>query len=59
MIRLNEAYDVLIEYCMGYEIPFSDEEQRLGVENRYDSEWMEQYGCDPIWGHGDSRYNPR
>ncbi|GAA5262805.1 J domain-containing protein [Methanocalculus sp. MC3] len=59
MIRLNEAYEVLIEYCMGYEIPFSDEEQARGADKGYDSGWMEQYGCDPIWGHGDSRYNPR
>ncbi|WP_255332072.1 J domain-containing protein [Methanocalculus taiwanensis] len=59
MVRLNEAYEVLIEYCMRYEIPLSDEEQVPGADKGYDRDWMDQYGHDPIWGHGESRYSPR
>ncbi|MBR1369984.1 hypothetical protein RJ53_11050 [Methanocalculus chunghsingensis] len=59
MISLNEAYGVLIDYCLRYEIPFSDEEQVQREDSGYDSAWMDRFGCDPIWGDGKPRDNPR
>lgn len=50
MIRINDAYDVLIEYCMNYEFSFRPEDLNgYTVENSVDS-WMARYGDDPIWG---------
>ena len=50
MIRINDAYDILIEYCMNYEFSFRPEDIKGNViENSIDS-WMERYGDDPIWG---------
>lgn len=59
MVRLNEAYEVLIDYCLRYQIPISDTNEAQNSVNGYDNAWMDQYGHDPIWGHGESRYNPR
>jgi hypothetical protein len=50
MVRINDAYDVLIDYCMNVEFSFLPEDIRAnGIENPADS-WMERYGDDPIWG---------
>jgi hypothetical protein len=50
MIRLNDAYNILIGYCMQYEISFRPEDIRDNtIENPIES-WMAQYGDDPIWG---------
>jgi preprotein translocase subunit Sec63 len=50
MIRINDAYDVLIEYCMNYEFSFRPEDLKdYTAENPVDS-WMARYGDDPIWG---------
>lgn len=59
MVRLNEAYEVLIHYCLRYQIPFSDKDGIQEGENGYDSAWMDQYGCDPIWGNQRSSSNRR
>lgn len=50
MIRLNEAYDILIGYCMQYEISFRPEDLRPDAEREAMDTWMERYGDDPIWG---------
>jgi len=50
MIRLNEAYDILIGYCMQYEISFRPEDLRPTAEREPMDTWMERYGDDPIWG---------
>lgn len=49
-IRIREAYDILVDYCMNYEISFRPEEIRKGTG--YDSKefWMSRFGNDPIWG---------
>ena len=49
-IRIKEAYDILVDYCMNYEISFRPEEIRKGSD--YDSKefWMSRFGNDPIWG---------
>jgi hypothetical protein len=50
MIRLNEAYDILIGYCMQYEISFRPEDLRPAAEREPLDTWMARYGDDPIWG---------
>jgi len=49
-IRIKEAYDILIEYGMNYEMSFRAEDIRKGTD--YDSRefWMAHFGDDPIWG---------
>jgi len=49
-IRIKEAYDILTDYCMNYEISFRKEDIRHGTG--YDSKefWMSHFGDDPIWG---------
>jgi hypothetical protein len=50
MIRLNEAYDILISYCMQYKISFRPEDLRNTAGTGPMDTWMERYGDDPIWG---------
>jgi len=49
-IRIKEAYDILVEYGMNYELSFRAEDIRKGTD--YDSRefWMAHFGDDPIWG---------
>jgi hypothetical protein len=49
-IRIKEAYDILVNYCINYQISFRPEDIRKG--SGYDSRefWMEHFGDDPIWG---------
>jgi hypothetical protein len=49
-IRIKEAYDILVNYCMNFEISFRAEDIRQGTD--YDSHefWMSRFGNDPIWG---------
>ena len=48
-IRIRQAYEILVEYCIHYEISFRPEDIRKGSE--YDSRefWMSHFGDDPIW----------
>jgi len=48
-IRIKEAYIILVEYGMNYELSFRAEDIRKGTE--YDSRefWMNRFGDDPIW----------
>jgi len=50
MIRLNDAYDILIGYCMQVEISFRTEDLNQTTETDAIDAWMERYGDDPIWG---------
>ncbi len=50
MIRINGAYDILIDYCMNYEFSFRPEDIRKTTDSGSLDSWMEQYGDDPIWG---------
>jgi len=50
MIRLNDAYDILIDYCMQVEISFRHEDLIQTTETDPMDTWMERYGDDPIWG---------
>ena len=49
-IRIREAYEILVEYCMNYELSFAKKDLRPGTD--YDSRefWMSRFGDDPIWG---------
>jgi len=49
-IRIKEAYDLLVDYGMNYELSFRAEDIRKGTD--YDSKefWMSRFGDDPIWG---------
>ncbi len=50
IIQLNDAYDILIDYCMNYEFSFRPEDIRSNTLNNSMRSWMDQYGDDPIWG---------
>jgi len=49
-IRIKEAYDLLVEYGMNYELSFQAEDIRESTG--YDSRefWISRFGDDPIWG---------
>ncbi|MDO8840874.1 J domain-containing protein [Methanocalculus sp.] len=57
MVRLNEAYDVLIEYCMRYEIFFYPDNPSPAMGKDPDDDWMDRFGDDPIWGNQRSSSN--
>jgi hypothetical protein len=59
MIRINDAYDTLIGYCMQYEISFNPEDLGQTIETAPMDSWMERYGDDPIWGPRRSPPQPR
>jgi preprotein translocase subunit Sec63 len=50
MIRINDAYGVLIDYCMNYEFSFRPEDLKVAATGNPVDSWMERYGDDPIWG---------
>lgn len=50
MVRLNEAYEVIMQYCLHYPIPFRPEDLRKAPDTEPMARWMERYGDDPIWG---------
>jgi hypothetical protein len=50
VIQLNDAYDILIDYCMQVEISFRPEDLIQTTETDPMDTWMERYGDDPIWG---------
>jgi DnaJ-class molecular chaperone len=49
-IRIKEAYDILVEYGMNYELSFDAEDIRKGTEHDSREFWMSRFGDDPIWG---------
>lgn len=49
-IRIKTAYDILVDYCLNYEISFSSEEIRKGSAYNSREFWMSRFGDDPIWG---------
>jgi len=48
-IRIKEAYDILVDYCMNYEISFGKKDicNGAGIDSR--EIWMNSFGDDPIW----------
>jgi len=49
-IRIKEAYDILTDYCMNYELSFRKEDIRHGTGCDSKEFWMNHFGDDPIWG---------
>ena len=49
-IRIKEAYDILVEYGMNYELSFRPEDIRNSTDYDSGEFWMEHFGDDPIWG---------
>ncbi|MGA2914371.1 MAG: J domain-containing protein [Methanoregula sp.] len=49
-IRIKEAYDILVEYGMNYELSFRAEDIREGTDYNSREFWMSRFGDDPIWG---------
>jgi len=48
-IRLKEAYDLLIDYCMNYIFSFRVEDLVKNMDRNPVDYWMERFGDDPIW----------
>jgi len=46
MIRVAEAYQLLLRYCAGYSFPLAP-----GEHERFEAEdwWMDRFGEDPLW----------
>ncbi len=49
-IRIKDAYDILVEYGMNYELSFRAEDIRKGTDYDSGEFWMNHFGDDPIWG---------
>lgn len=50
MIRYKEAYEILVDYCMNYQVTFPDEGDKKRHISRSMDYWQEHFGNDPIWG---------
>lgn len=50
MIQIKEAYELLIEYCMNYQISFRPEDCNKATLKGSMEYWYERFGDDPIWG---------
>lgn len=48
-ILLNEAYNLLVDYCMNYQFSFREDELNKNIERNPTDLWMERFGDDPIW----------
>jgi DnaJ-class molecular chaperone len=49
-IRMKNAYDLLIDYCMNHTFSFQREDLARDLEQSPADFWMERFGDDPIWG---------
>jgi len=49
-IRLKEAYDLLVEYCMNHPFSFRVGDLARDLAEAPADYWMERFGDDPIWG---------
>ena len=49
-LRLREAYDLLVDYCMNQRFSFRIEDLAKDLEQTPAGYWMERFGNDPIWG---------
>lgn len=50
MVRLNDAYGILMRYCLQVQISFRPEDLHKVTGGDPLETWMAQYGDDPIWG---------
>lgn len=49
-VRLNKAYDLLVDYCMNHVFSFRIEDLSQDIEQSYEEYWMKRFRDDPIWG---------
>ncbi len=49
-IRLKEAYDLLVDYCMNRPVSFRLEDLEKDLAQSPTDYWMDRFGDDPIWG---------
>jgi hypothetical protein len=49
-IRLKEAYDLLVDYCMNRPVSFRLEDLEKDLAQNPADYWMDRVGDDPIWG---------
>jgi hypothetical protein len=49
-VRLKQAYDLLVDYCMNHVFSFLIEDLARDLEQSPADFWMERFGEDPIWG---------
>jgi len=49
-LRLKEAYDLLVDYCMNHTFSFRIEDLAKDLEQSPADYWMDRFGDDPIWG---------
>ena len=49
-IRIKEAYDILVNYGMNFELSFRAEDIKTGTDYNSREFWMSRFGDDPIWG---------
>ncbi len=49
-IKIQGAYDLLVEYCMNYKISFQDEDILKDISIMAGNDGMERFRDDPIWG---------
>ncbi len=49
-IRIKEAYDILVEYGLNYELSFQAADIRKSKDYDFQEFWMSRFGDDPIWG---------
>ena len=50
VIRLKQAYDILVDYCMNYPVSFHNGESKDRVISPSMQYWHDHFGDDPIWG---------
>jgi DnaJ-class molecular chaperone len=49
-IRLKDAYDLLVDYCMNHRFSFRTADLAKNLEDSPADYWTKRFGDDPIWG---------
>jgi preprotein translocase subunit Sec63 len=49
-IRIRDAYDLLVDYCMNHTFSFRIEDLAMDLEQSPADYWTKRFGDDPIWG---------
>jgi len=49
-IQIKEAYDILVDYGVNYELSFRPDDIREGKDYNTHEFWLNRFGDDPIWG---------
>jgi hypothetical protein len=49
-IRIKNAYDLRVDYCMNRAVSFRLEDLEKDLEQSPADYWTDRFGDDPIWG---------